>query len=150
MFLLILSLVLMSVAIILFIIEISDASGDGLEFLETAKGCIIFLLTPMIVGLGLFIFLMVARETADVIKITDFEIYAEYSSYGNDIRFNITLADGTVLEQEKNNESLTENSYVEKKTVLGEDFYNLYLNNHTYADLCDTIILKSDSIQIEK
>lgn len=104
--------------------------------------------TTSAITLFIIIFLCVKYTNADIEKVTEFEISAEYNDRSDTkVKFVVTLPNGET-DTYKNNDSFTDISYVEKRTVLGKDFYELYLTKFDYASLCETIKLQSDTIKI--
>ena len=115
---------------------------------ENLKRFLFMIAIPLIVGIVIVIFLGLKLTNADIEKITEFEISAEYDDGSNSkVKFIVTLPNGET-DTYKNNDSFTDVSYIEKKTVLGKDFYELYLTKFDYASLCETIKLQSDTIKI--
>ena len=122
---------------------------DGDCWITENMGRFLFMtIIPLIVGIGIIIFLGLKLTNADIEKITEFEISAEYDDNSHSkVKFVVTLPNGET-DTYKNNDSFTDVSYIEKKTVLGKDFYELYLTKFDYASLCETIKLQSDTIKI--
>jgi len=115
---------------------------------ETMQRFILISIVPLALGIGMGIFLMIKYDYADIEKVTEFEISAEYDENSKEkVKFIVTLPNGET-DEFKNNDTFTDISYIEKKTVLGKDFYDLYLTKYDYASICETLKIQTDTIKI--